>query len=342
MKALFSINHPGHVHFFRNAIDICQKKGIETIVIARDKDITLTLLDKYNIPYVIGSKQSNGLIKNIFEILRYQFKIFKLMKKCKPNVLLSIGGLFNIYAARICGIRHLIFNDTEHAKLDHTLTYPFTKKVYTPNCYLKDIGKKQIRYKGYHELAYLHPNYFSPEPSVLDEIGISQTQPFFILRFVSWDAAHDIGHKGFTLEGKRELIKLLEKHGRVIITSEAPLPVEFEKYRMSICPTKIHDLLYYSTMYIGEGGTMASEGAVLGTPSIFVNTLTLGYLEELENKYDLMYSFKKENEAINKTKELLKIPDLKVKWQMKRQKMLNEKIDVTAWMVEMIENINGK
>ena len=122
------------------------------------------------------------------------------------------------------------------------------------------------------------------------EIGLSENDKFFILRFVSWDATHDIGHKGISLENKRKLIDILKIHGKVIITSEKTLDEEFEKYRMSVSPTKMHDLLFYASLYIGEGGTMASECVVIGTPAIYINSLNMGYL--MEEKLGL-YKFKK-------------------------------------------------
>jgi hypothetical protein len=40
---------------------------------------------------------------------------------------------------------------------------------------------------------------------------------------------------------------------------------------------------------------------------------------------------------LNKAVTLLGDPDLAEKWQIKRMKMLNGKIDLTAWMVELAE-----
>ena len=135
---------------------------------------------------------------------------------------------------------------------------------------------------------------------------------------------------------------MLEKHGRVIITSESSLPKDFEKYRMAIPPEKIHDLLYYADMYIGEGATMASEAAILGTPSIYVNTLKLGYLEELEKKYGLVFNIPDPKKAIKKIEELLKQKNLKKEWKNKTKKMLKDKIDVTKWIINFIENKQWK
>jgi len=139
---------------------------------------------------------------------------------------------------------------------------------------------------------------------------------------------------------KRMLIKELEKHARVFITSENSLPEEFHRYRITIPPEKIHDLLYYASLYIGEGATMATEAAILGTPSIYISTLSssLGNFYELENEYGLIYSFGNPEKAIHKALELIRQLDLKETWSEKRQKLLANKIDVTKFMVDFIDN----
>ena len=135
------------------------------------------------------------------------------------------------------------------------------------------------------------------------------------------------------------------EYGRVFIIPEREVIKKLENHKMSIPPEKIHDLLYYATMYVGEGATMASESAILGTPAIYVNTLRLGYLDELEKKYDLVYNFNTKNAqeyAIKKAIELLQDINLKNKWRRKRDKLLKESVDVTAWMTTFIENYSRR
>ena len=109
------------------------------------------------------------------------------------------------------------------------------------------------------------------------------------------------------------------------------------KYKLQISPEKIHDLLAYASLYIGEGATMASECAMLGIPAIYVNTLTSGTLEKQE-RYELLFAFKNCENVLQKSLELLDQPKLKEEFQRRRQKMLSDQIDVTAFMVWFVEN----
>jgi predicted glycosyltransferase len=138
------------------------------------------------------------------------------------------------------------------------------------------------------------------------------------------------------------LISDLSSYGKIFITSERRLPSEFEPYRISIPPHELHDALYYATMCIGDSSTVVEEAAVLGTPAIYCSTLAgrFSILQELEHKYGLSYQMspKNDDKIIDKITELLNRPNLKKEWQEKRERMLKEKIDLTEWMVDFVEN----
>ena len=67
---------------------------------------------------------------------------------------------------------------------------------------------------------------------MLDELGLGKNDVFFIIRFVSWRASHDSGQHG--IRNKIELISKLEKYGRVLITSEEPLGIELDNFKIKI------------------------------------------------------------------------------------------------------------
>jgi len=339
MKIIIDISHPAHVHFFRYAYEIWQEHGHQVKLVARDKDVTLKLLDDYNYPYEVLSKQGSGLTGLSIELLTHAKKLYKLAKDFKADVIMEIGGTFIVHVCKLLRIKGVVFTDTEHARLSNAITFPFATKICTPTSYMDNLGPKQVRYNGFQELAYLHPNYFMPNPESLTASGLQKDEKFYVVRFVSWGASHDVGKVGLTNEEKIRLVKGLSRHGKVLIASEGELPSELEPFKVRISPTKIHDLMYYAQMYVGEGATMASEAAILGTPSVYINPLILGYLNEINNKYHLLLQFSKGEPAITKVLELAENQNLKNEFRTRHDLMLNEKIDVTAWMVDFIESL---
>lgn len=343
MKLLVSIGHPAHVHAFKNLIWEMEKRGHKIKIVARNKDVTKKLLDAYNFDFTLISDAKSGRGGLAIELmLRFIFFI-SIIKNFNPNIILSVMDPSIAIVAKIMRKKYISLADAEHAKLIINTTLPFTDIVLTSSSFKRDLGKKHITYNGYDELAYLHPNYFTPNRAVLKELNLTQNDKYIIMRFVSWEAFHDVGQSGLTMEAKRKAIKEFEKYGRVLISSESLLPKEFEKYRITSSPEKMHDLMYYATLFFGEGATMATESALLGTPAIYVNSLKLGYLEDQEEKYELVYNFNDANpvtrceKALEKAIGLLGQKNLKSKWQEKREKLLNEKIDTTEFMVKFIE-----
>ena len=52
MNILFDIEHPAHVHYFKNVISILKGKGHNIIITAVDKDITFQLLKQYDLKFI--------------------------------------------------------------------------------------------------------------------------------------------------------------------------------------------------------------------------------------------------------------------------------------------------
>ena len=82
----------------------------------------------------------------------------------------------------------------------------FSDHILTPSAFTKDLGSKQIRFKGFMELCYLRPKYFKPNPKVLESLGLKEGEPFVIVRFVSWNANHDVGEKGLNIKDKKDVV----------------------------------------------------------------------------------------------------------------------------------------
>jgi len=337
MKILIDIGHPAHVHYFKNFIWIMQEKGHELCIVAREKDVSFRLLDKYGFKYISRGKGAKKLIGKFFYLPKADFIIYRNARKFKPDIFISFSSPYLAHVSVLMNKPHIAFDDTEHARLEQKLFLPFTKIVCTPNCFNRNIGSKQIRFNGYMELCSLHPEYFKPNIEVLNEIGVKENENYIILRFISWNASHDIGQTGIDILTKKNLIFELSKHTKIFISSEAELPEEFKCYQLKVTPEKMHDLLAFASLYIGEGATMASECAMLGTPAIYINTLTAGTLEEQE-KYGLITAYRTTAGVLEKVLELLETPDLKEIYQERRNKMLADMIDVTAFMVWFIES----
>lgn len=344
MDILIGIGHPAHVHFYKNAIDELRSQGYDVGVVTKKRDLALELLDSYNIEHTVAGNshiQNKGLVRMALPFLHLEVDVLRHVKKYQPSVVTGIGNIPLSHASTIFDCQSKIFVDTEHATLANSLTFPFADQICTPECYYDDLGSKQVLYPGYHELAYLHPNRFEPNPSILEEAGLEQGEQFVILRLVDWNAAHDVGDSGF--DNVVDVVESLEETGfRVFITAEGDLPEAVEQCQLTVEPHRIHHLMYYADLFIGESPTMATESAVLGTPGIYVSSISLGYTDELEERYRLIHTFsgdERQSKGIRKAISILNDYDQEL-WDRRRERLLEDKIDTTQFIIDQMM-ING-
>lgn len=338
-KILFDIGHPAHVHLFRNAARELKSQGDEVLFTVLDREVILDLVNYYDLPYRITYHRRKGRLNMARELPQRTYTTWRIARAFQPDILVSMGNPTVGVPARLLRKPYLAMTDTEHASNQHALFKPVATVIATPEVFTKDFGSKQLRYNSFHELAYLHPDEFTPDENMIQSLGLEAGQPFFLLRFVAWEATHDIGQSGFRAEEKTALIQKLAERGTVFLSVESgQIPAEFQQYVRTFPPDKIHHLLAFAMMYVGEGGTIASEAAVLGTPSVYVNTLRMGYLEELERR-GLLFMYADGASAMSKIDELLAMPDLKSVWAERRQVLLQDFAPLTPWLVNQIQTM---
>lgn len=346
MKYFFILNHPAHFHLFKNVIRSLRAKGHSCFIYIRPKDVLENLLREEGFDYEILSypaKQRKFIIgSSITGLLKKEYKLSKHVLKHKPDLLIGTDWAI-VHVGRLFNIPSLVFNEDDTlATPENKVFYPFAKTLILPECCDKGLwGKKRVSYNGYHELAYLHPNLFTPDYGKVYE-NTGTYKPFIIIRLVKLTASHDIGKKGLGVSIILSLIKKYENDYEFFISMEDKTIPELEKYRFRFNLNLMHHFLANAALVISDSQTMVAEAAVLGTPSVRFNDFVgkIGYLEELEHQYELTYGIKTDepDELMKKVSELLSIPDLKNIWKSRRHKMLGEKIDVTAFMEWFIEN----
>lgn len=342
MNILIDINHPAHVHLFRNVHKMLVEHGNKVIVVVKEIPSAMKLLDLYGIPYINIGKKDDAILKKGFDQLVYDKRLLKIVNEY--DIDLGVGSSINIpHVSKLNKMKSIILDDDddEVEPLFTRFGHPFADTILSPVGTPRK-SKKTVYVNTYHELSYLHPNWFTPDPSVLQEVGLKVGEPYFILRFNAFKAHHDVGVVGLTIENKRRLVEYLNKKGKVFITTERNIDEEFMPFQLNVSPEKVHSFMYYATMFVGDSQTMTSEAAVLGTPAIRCNTFVgrIHYLEEEEHKYGLTYGFRPDQSELmfNKIAELLSDFNLKKEWQKRRENMLNDKIDYARFLTWFIEN----
>ncbi len=341
MRILIDIGHPAHVHYFKNFIWNMKDKGHLVHIVSRDKEVAFSLLDYYMLPYVNRGKGKKGIIGKLFYILQADFFIFKQALKFKPDIFLSAGSMYAAHISWLMRKPHVALDDTDHNTFQHLMYVPFTSDILTPKVFQKDFGKKHIRFDGFLELGSLHPSRFKPNPeNIKDLLQGSDKNRYVILRFVSWDASHDIGLKGLSLADKYLLVKELSKYAKVIISSESPLPDDLKKYAFKTHPAYMHDVLNSASLLVSESLTMSAEAAFLGTPALCISTAQAGTLDE-EVKLGLIELYRSSEGLVDRAIQIVKDDSYKNVFKLKSREILNTKVDLSGYISWFLENYPG-
>lgn len=345
MKILFHLGHPAHFHLFKNTIKNLKIKGHQTLIVIKKKDVLESLLINEGLDFVniLPEGRKSNKFSIALGLLKQDLGVFKIARKEKPDLLVGtsvpithIGKLLNIPSVNVNE------DDADVVPLYSKLAYPWANSILAPIvCRMGNWATKTVFYQGYHELAYLHPNNFTPNKEIATKY-VDIEKPYFILRFAKLGAHHDAGISGLSDNIALKLIETLKPFGKVYITSEREFSKALEPYRIKINPIDMHHVMAFASLYIGDSQTMAAEAGVLGIPFIRFNDFVgrISYLDEFENKYQLGYGFKTNNidKFFKKVEELLEMTNRKEIFQERRKKMLSEKIDYAAFLTWFIEN----
>lgn len=355
MRLLIEAHHPAHIHFFKNPVRLWRERGDEVLMLGRDRDVMKQLLAAY--PHIPAQIITGARKKNRFplrEMLSRQAAVAAAIRRFRPSLVLSLMGSYT-QAARLLGVPSIIFTDSEFQSFNHKIAHPFATRIYTPQCFWKPLGDKQHRYRGYHELAFLHPRRFTPRPEVLERLRVNggplresraQASPlpgqYVVIRTSAWDTLHDIGESGLGKAFAPMMRELLARHSVYVVPEGGKIAPEWEQYKLSVPPEDYHDVLAFARLVVTEGASTASEAACLGVPSVYVNTTRRGYLEDQERRYRLVYNFTDREAAAAKVSELLAHPPSAEELSRARKRLIDEHVDVTEFVVEEIDRFAAR
>jgi uncharacterized protein len=340
MRLLIEAHHPAHIHFFKYAIAEWQAQGASVLMLGRDRDVMKRLLSAYShIPSEIASTLAAMSHFPLQEMLVRQFKVGQRILSFKPDAVLSLMGSYSQLAGAL-GVPNIVFTDSEFQHFNHRIAHPFATRIYTPQCFQKDLGPKQRRYAGYHELAFLHPSRYQPNPDILQTLG-AEAGGYLIVRVSAWDTLHDVGESGFG-DAFDEFTELaLARYKVWVVPERGKIAERWRSHLLQIPPERFHDALAFARFVITEGASTAAEAACLGVPSLYLNSTSRGYLDDMGRRYGLVSSHHDSRSALRAVHTWLQHPPDAAAMTRERDRMVAEHIDVTAFVVSEINSLVG-
>src|SRR5690606_19737997 len=119
MRILIDINHPAHVHYFKNFYKIMTEKGHEIVIVSRDKEIARDLLRIYDITFIIRGKRSDGRVGKLLYLISNCLTLFSIAREFKADLFLNFLHPYPSQLAKLLVKTSFVFSDMELADLHH-------------------------------------------------------------------------------------------------------------------------------------------------------------------------------------------------------------------------------
>ena len=276
MKIWFDISNAPHINLFKDLIKELQSEGHEIVVTCRPLSNTVSLLDLHKIDYTVVGKHYG---KNFFKkVLGYPIRVWQLKKFVRPlkvDFAISQSSFHSPVAARLLGIPSIYMNDNEYA-MGNIPSFICATKVLIPEFLnIKKVRKqgasrrKIIAYPGVKEGIYLWQSYLG------NQIASTPTNDDAKKIYIRPEPRTAQYYKG-GLNFLDDVIIGLKKKFKVIILSRDKEQMKYYKTKKfeGVCvpakPFTLNDISKDCLLFIGAGGTMTREMAVIGIPTISV------------------------------------------------------------------------
>ncbi len=272
MKIWFDLTNSPHIHFFRGLIEELKKDGHEVLITTRDQANTIDLLKLYNIEYhIVGRSYGKSLWNKIFGNFHRVWSLIKYIKSQRVDVGISQSSFTSPIAGFFVGVPTIYTNDNEHA-MGNKIAFLFANKIFIPefipisNVSGLFVNKRKVsQYPGVKEGIYLWRRLEKPQ-------HIAEVRNKVYYRPEPYSAQY---YKGKANPFDDVLISLKDECEIVILPRDKNQVAHFEQEQFQgimVCrhPKTFDEIASDCRLFIGAGGTMTREMAVLGIPTISV------------------------------------------------------------------------
>jgi predicted glycosyltransferase len=340
LRVWVDVNTPKQVRFFKPIVEELESKGLEVLVTARRFREVEQLARLVGLNYVpVGVYGGPRLEDKLRRSLSRMLKLFKVVRSWRPDVALSFSSPEAARVAYGLGVPHLCVNDSPHAEAVAKLTVPLSAKLFTPKCIPLE------RWTRYGISADDVVQYDAVDPAAwLKRLPPLEggRERLIVVRAREAYASYVHGGVDVAVEAARRLVDEALGFKVVVLARYWSQVLELRRrLKGAFIPTKAVDgvsLLSRSTLFIGGGGTMTWEAALLGTPTISCAPVEEVYVEDYMASLGLVRKARMVEEVVEEALKVLSSPDRWVDEQRRRARealrSMEDPVEVVAGFIE--------
>lgn len=293
MRAWIDILTPKQANFFTPLIKRLSGHGAEILATTRKYREVNQLLEIRKISAIKIGRHGGRILKNkLVSSAERTRRLALLLSKRRCDLALSFSSPEAARVAYGLSVPHYCVSDSPHAEAVSRLTIPLSKMLFTPKVVPKSawsrygIGEDQIvQYDALDPAAWLKE--FKPNPRVLDDLGLDQSLPMITVRPEETEASYLLDNGTHAIQ----LVALIRALRQKLPRCQIVLLPRYDAIRSTkklmgesaIVADRVIDatsLLSYSSLFLGGGGTMTAESALLGVPTVSFYPAPPTYVDE--------------------------------------------------------------
>ncbi len=277
MKIWFDLSNSPHINLFAQMIRELESEGHEVVITCRPLANTIDLLDLHGFSYqVVGVHYGGKLSAKVFGFPIRVWQLFEHLRRKKIDVAISQSSFHSPITAFLLGVRSIYMNDNEHA-MGNIPSFLFPRKIMVPGFLLavklpKQLAnpRKVVNYPGVKEGVYLWE--LDDRLRRTNAARAPKSRPTVYIRPEPWTAQYYKGSRNFL----DDLILGIKDKVEVIVLPRGKDQGRhyrgdaFAGIRVVDTALDIADIAPDCDLFIGAGGTMTREMAVLGIPTVSV------------------------------------------------------------------------
>jgi len=333
-SVIFDILHYVHLNFYKHAIKNLVRENINVYVVIRPRGNLVSVFKKEcpNLPYVLVGKHRKTIIGKIFDMIERDMSLLRYLSKIKFEA--GVGDFHLAQTTRFFKKPSISLVDDIEYKLAYYLVKSSATWILMPKS-IPARGKNLLKYDGFKELAYLHPNHFKPNKKALEQYGLNPYEYVFI-REVS---SASLNYQKLKMGKLSKILDYLKEMDlKIVLSIEDKSLINLFKEHCIILkePVEdIHSLLSFANFTISSGDSMARESCLAGTPAIYTGGRDMVINNELIKRSCM---FKVEDEKnIKDTIDYIISNDIKKEVEAKiKHAIEHEWVDTTQVILDVL------
>ena len=345
---------PKQLMFYLPVIEEARRRGWSVLVTTRRYRETDFLAKKLRVEtQVVGKYGGGDLYGKLVSGINRMRKLVPLVERFKPDVALSTSP----DAARVAfglGVPHVLANDSPHSTAVARLTVPLSSKLVTPWIVPKEewvkygiAAENVIHYKALDPLMWL--KHLSLQERLVIR-GLRKFKHLVVVRIEEVQASYMMIDRPTMVEDSIAELAERARDALLFVLPRYAWQMRYLKERFKglgnvvVATRPVHgpSLLRRTALFIGSGGTMTCEAALLGVPAFSFYPKEPIHVERFLIEFGLLKRVKGEEIPEVAASALSEIDELRA-----RQRELSERLwslmeDPLPKIIEVIESLGSK